>query len=68
MASGDRPNTIRKLPGKKTVKLGQKEQSERFKKAARELEADESGVSFESAVEHVLRLRSTPQQGRGRPE
>lgn len=54
MASGDRPNTARKPPGKKTGKLSQKEQSERFKEAARELEADESGESFERAIARIL--------------
>jgi hypothetical protein len=54
MASGDRPNTARKPPGKKAKKLSQKEQSERFKEAARELEADESGKAFEKAISTIL--------------
>lgn len=58
MASGDRPNTARKPPGKKTGKLSQKEQSERFKEAARELEVDETGKAFEGLVGKLLRPKS----------
>lgn len=58
MASGDRPNTARKPPGKKTGKLSQKEQSERFKQAARELEAEESGEAFARAVDKILPPRA----------
>ncbi len=58
MASGDRPNTARKPPGKKTGKLSQKEQSERFKEAARELEADESGEAFERALKAIAKPAS----------
>ncbi|HEY6630390.1 MAG TPA: hypothetical protein VIZ90_02965 [Rhizobiaceae bacterium] len=54
MASGDPPNTARKPTGKKAVKLSQREQSERFKQAARELEADETGEAFEKAMKKVL--------------
>jgi len=54
MASGDHQNTDRKPPGKKAGKLSQKEQSERFKQIARELEADESGEAFEKAMRKVL--------------
>jgi hypothetical protein len=54
MASGNRPNTARKPPGKKAKKLSQKEQSERFKETARELEADESGEAFERAMEAIV--------------
>lgn len=54
MASGDHPNTAPKPSGKKAKPLSQKEQSERFKETARELEADESGKSFEDAVGRVL--------------
>lgn len=57
MASGDRPNTARKPPGKKAKKLSQKEQSERFKETARELGADETGKAFERAVTTVLPAR-----------
>lgn len=42
--------TVQIPPEKKAKKLSQKEQSERFKQTARELEADESGASFEKAV------------------
>ncbi|CAN7289872.1 hypothetical protein [Mesorhizobium sp. LjNodule214] len=59
MASGDRPNTARKPPGKKTGKLSQKEQSERFKEAARELEADESGAAFDRAVKIIIPSKTT---------
>lgn len=55
MASGDRPNTARKPPGKKTGKLSQKEQSERFKEAAREVEADMSGEEFDRAIGRILK-------------
>lgn len=54
MASGDPPNTARKPSGKKAKKLSQKEQSERFKEAARELEADETGEAFERVLGTVL--------------
>lgn len=54
MASGDPQNTARKPSGKKAKRLSQKEQSERFKEAARELEADESGEAFEAALDRVL--------------
>ncbi|MES0139240.1 hypothetical protein NKJ88_30515 [Mesorhizobium sp. M0016] len=55
MASGDPPNTARKPSGKKATKLSQKEQSERFKEAARELEADETGEAFERAFEKIAK-------------
>ncbi|RWF40867.1 MAG: hypothetical protein EOS65_14475 [Mesorhizobium sp.] len=57
MASGDHQSTDRKPPGKKAEKLSQKEQSERFKQTARELEADETGTVFERAMAHVLRKK-----------
>ncbi|MDG4855400.1 MULTISPECIES: hypothetical protein [unclassified Mesorhizobium] len=55
MASGDRPNTARKPLGKKAVKLSQKEQSERFKKTARELEIDDSRDAFDRALEKIAK-------------
>lgn len=55
MATGDRPNTAPKPSGKKTKKLSQKEQSERFKEAAREVEADESGGKFEKALTQMIK-------------
>jgi hypothetical protein len=58
MASGDHPSTARKPPGKKAGKLSQKEQSERFKEAARELEADETGKAFERVLDKIVN-RST---------
>ncbi len=54
MASGDRPNTAPKPKPKKAGKLSQKEQSERFKEAARELEIDEFGKDFDRAVEQIV--------------
>ena len=54
MASGDPQNTARKPTGKKANPLSQKEQSERFKETARELEADESGEAFERSVSAIL--------------
>lgn len=57
MASGDPPNTSRKPPRKKAEKISQKEQSERFKEAARELAVDESGEPFELAIEKLLPRR-----------
>ncbi|MFZ1772425.1 MAG: hypothetical protein WAT78_00540 [Rhizobiaceae bacterium] len=63
MASGDHPNTSPKPSGKKAKKLSQKEQSERFKEAARDLEADESGEIFEAATQIILtRARSQKKQ------
>ncbi len=35
-------------------KMTQKEQSERFKEAARQLDADETGEEFEKAVKTIL--------------
>ena len=60
MASGDPPNTARKPSGKKAQKLSQKEQSERFKETARELEADESGEAFERVTNALLKARKRP--------
>lgn len=60
MASGDRLSTApkRKPPGKKTVKLSQKEQSERFREAARELEVDEgSDAAFEAALDVIKKAK-----------
>ena len=57
MASGDPPNTARKPPGKKTRKLSQKEQYERFNLDARELEADESGDAFERAIGKIVTVK-----------
>jgi hypothetical protein len=54
MATGDRPNTAPKPSGKKTRKLSQKEQSERFKEAARELGVDERGAAFEMVVGKIM--------------
>jgi hypothetical protein len=42
---------------KKAPKESQKEQSERFIAAARELEADESGKAFEKAIKRIVRPR-----------
>lgn len=54
MASGDPPDASPKGSGEKTKKLSQKEQSERFKEAARELEVDESGEAFNAVLSRVL--------------
>ena len=54
MASGDQANTSRKPTGKKAKKLSQKEQSERFIETARELDSDESGKAFESALDRLI--------------
>lgn len=54
MASGDRQNTDQKPSGKKEKELSQEEQSERFKKTARELGADESGKDFNAALHKIL--------------
>jgi hypothetical protein len=54
MASGKPQNTAPKPSGKKAGKLSQKEQSERFKEAARELEADESGEEFNASMAKIL--------------
>lgn len=56
--SGDRQNTNQKPTGKKAKKLSQKEQSERFIKAARELEVDESGQTFLKVINKVLLSKS----------
>jgi hypothetical protein len=49
-------------PKKKKAKpkLTDKEQSERFKQTARELDVDESGESFERVAEKIIR---PPRQG-----
>lgn len=54
MASGDHPDTSPKPSGKKAKRLSQKEQSERFKQTARELEVDESGNAFDAAINEIL--------------
>lgn len=59
MASGDRPNTARKSSGKKAKKLSQKEQSERFKETARELDADETGAAFQKALSAIKIRKSS---------
>jgi hypothetical protein len=41
-------------------KLTDKEQSERFKHTARKLGVDESGRSFENAMQRIAPKRSTP--------
>jgi hypothetical protein len=43
---------------KEVPKLTDKEQSERFKKAARELDVDESGKTFERAFQKIMRPKS----------
>lgn len=58
MASGDRPSTAPrpKPSGKKAKPLSQKEQSERFKETARELDVDESGEAFERVMKTLVKL------------
>lgn len=61
MASGNPRSTGQKPKGsggEKAGKLSQKEQSERFKQTARELEADETGEAFEEA----MRIVTTPRK------
>jgi hypothetical protein len=59
MASSEPP----KLPakpkpsGRKSRKLSQKEQSERFIETARTLQSDESGTPFERAMRVVIPLK-----------
>ena len=61
MASDDRPSTAPrpKPSGKKQNLLSQKEQSERFKQTARELDVDESGKAFENVVDDLLKPKRT---------
>lgn len=61
MAPGDRPNTSQKPSGKKAKKLSQKEQSERFIKTARELDADESGSAFGKALQKLIPPKNVSQ-------
>lgn len=56
MASGDPPNTSPKPSGKKAEKLSQKEQSERFKEAARDL--DGTREEFERLFETVVKPKN----------
>ena len=60
MASGNPPDTAPKPKpsGKTAGKLSQKEQSERFKETARELEADESGKAFNQAIDVIVPPRA----------
>lgn len=55
MASDDRQNTSQKPSGKKAKPLSQKEQSERFKATALDLESDETGEAFERALHSIMR-------------
>ncbi len=54
MVSGDPQNTKPIPVGKKAKKLSQKEQSAQFVETARELSSDESGESFERAIDAML--------------
>ena len=58
MASGDPPNTSPAKGGKRKP-LSQKEQSERFKETARELEVDQSGAEFGRALDRILPPKGT---------
>jgi len=66
MVSKDPQNTGRSGPTKsqKVRGISQKEQSERFKETARELEVDESGQAFEVAVKQII----PPRTGSRSPE
>jgi hypothetical protein len=60
MASGKPQNIALKPNGEKSGKLSQKEQSERFKKTARDLGIEESGDAFNSSLDQILdRYRTT---------
>jgi hypothetical protein len=48
----------KKAKPKPKAKLTDKEQSERFKKTARELGVDESGEDFERAFNKIVRRKS----------
>jgi hypothetical protein len=52
--------TPKKKKAKPKTKLTDKEQSERFKEAARELGVDESGKEFEKAFKAVVGGRQRP--------
>lgn len=58
MALGDRKKPAKKPSGKKATEISQKEQSERFKDAARTLGAEESGDAFSQAVDRILKPRA----------
>jgi hypothetical protein len=60
LASKDQPSTGAKARTKSPKARGtdkDKEQSERFKQTARELEADESGKAFDRAIAKVMPQR-----------
>lgn len=57
MVSGDPQSTARKPTGKKATRLSQKEQSERFRETARELDVDETGGAFERATGILLKSK-----------
>ena len=52
-------------PKKKKAKpkLSDKEQSERFKKTARELGVDESGAKFDGAIKVLITPKTFPKSG-----
>ena len=54
MASGDPPNTDLAKGDGSGKKISQKEQSERFKKTARELGVDESGEKFDLVFDRII--------------
>jgi hypothetical protein len=54
MAPGKPQNTAPKPSVKKAGTLSQKEQSKRFKEAARELGVDESGKAFSGVINRLL--------------
>jgi hypothetical protein len=60
MASKDRPSTDAKKSRGSAEKLSPAEQSARFKKTARETEADETGQLFEAASKTILKRPVRP--------
>jgi hypothetical protein len=56
-------NQKRKPTPKPTKKMSQAEQSERFKKTARELGVDESGEAFERAFKRIAPARLKQNSG-----
>jgi hypothetical protein len=55
MVSGDLQNTEKKPPRKKSKKLSQKEQSDRFIQTAQELEANEDSEAFNRVFDEIVK-------------
>ena len=61
--------TTRQPPAKKAkpkTKLSDKEQSDRFKETARELDVDESGATFERAFRRAISVKNHPPSSKAR--